>query len=422
MSLIELGKPLIEEGIRSINFFNGRLLTAKDLTREQKARQDANAYLGQAIGSGVAYGLEVIETAASTVAAPALSIAPGLAINRAGQTLKLAATAEVQIIPPVTAAGSSLEAGYFGACAPLAGGTYVAGPGVYLLTIASACTTEGSAPVSGLDPASARCNTDVIVETVQFRLLPIAYPEAEFQNEARLRNRLAYRCFGTAEPAAFLSDPFGTDLSKYGLLETLRGTLLTDQDVPLAVLYLTLSGGVRFIDNWAVRRRVTRPDSAPEWSALVGDRRLSEGEAMFLQFQSHIDWLWPPHTQRYEVKAGDIFDYLPPVGILPVSEDGKQAGVALDTFFRGLTSRGPMFIEGAKLGSLIRTALLFPPINVSSGELIWLYKVRENAKAIGGGKGDPQLYGVFVSGHVPYVGDPRFDAARWNYANYALSG
>ena len=38
---------------------------------------------------------------------------------------------------------------------------------------------------------------------------------------------------------------------------------------------------------WAVRRRLTKAAADAFWEPLIGDRRLAEGEAMFLQFQDH---------------------------------------------------------------------------------------------------------------------------------------
>ena len=61
---------IVNDRTRSVNFFNGRLLTGEDLTAEQKSNRVAHSLLGQAVGSGVAYGLEVSESATlSTVAA-----------------------------------------------------------------------------------------------------------------------------------------------------------------------------------------------------------------------------------------------------------------------------------------------------------------------------------------------------------------
>ena len=81
-SQISLQQPILDGGIRSINFFNGRLLSARDLTREQTANREAERRLAQAIGEGVAYGLEVSKFNASTQESHVVTVEPGLAISR----------------------------------------------------------------------------------------------------------------------------------------------------------------------------------------------------------------------------------------------------------------------------------------------------------------------------------------------------
>src|SRR5213595_773753 len=82
--------PILNDRTRSVNFFNGRLLTGEDLTAEQKANRVAHGLLGQAVGSGVSHGLEVAEaTLSSTKQSPVLAIRQGLAFNRNGAALLL---------------------------------------------------------------------------------------------------------------------------------------------------------------------------------------------------------------------------------------------------------------------------------------------------------------------------------------------
>src|SRR6266404_6706071 len=156
--VLQLQQPLKEGGIRTVSFFNGRLLTSRDLSREQAARREADWRQGLARGDGVAFGLEVDrDTGISKDGAPVLRIGSGLAINRKGQTLRLTADASVALTRSFSAATSTCT---FAACQPIAGGAYVAGAGVYVLTVAPAETTEGKAPTNGLDPTNVRCNTD----------------------------------------------------------------------------------------------------------------------------------------------------------------------------------------------------------------------------------------------------------------------
>jgi len=126
-----LQQPLKDGGIRSVNFFNGRLLSGKDFSREQAARREADARLGLAIGDGVAFGLEVArDTDLDQATAPVLRIRAGLAVNRLGQTLRLMGDVSVALTRGFDAQASDC---IFASCTPLKGGTYVAGAGVYLL-------------------------------------------------------------------------------------------------------------------------------------------------------------------------------------------------------------------------------------------------------------------------------------------------
>src|SRR5687768_14098517 len=118
--VLQLEQPLKEGGIRSVNFFNGRLLAGRDLSREQTARREADWRLGLAAGDGVAFGLEVRrDTELSTDAAPVMRITGGLAVNRKGQVLRLTADTSVALTRRFDVATSDCV---FGDCAPVAGG------------------------------------------------------------------------------------------------------------------------------------------------------------------------------------------------------------------------------------------------------------------------------------------------------------
>lgn len=421
MNPAELQTPILDGGIRSINFFNGRLLTARDLTREQVATREVDKRLGQAIGDGIAYGLEVSKSKSpqSTNTSPVLTVAPGLAINRRGQALQLASEIDIGLVRQSNGNGGAAHA--FNECVPPQTGTYVAGAGVYLLTVAPAETREGLAATAGLETAVASCNTDAIVSALQFRLIQLNPPltDAELDDENHLRNLIAYKCFGVAETKSFASDPFGLELKEYGLLDALRPNRLTDCDVPLAVLYWTLSGGINFVDLWSVRRTPTRLSSAGGWPHFVDDRPKHEGEAMFLQFEEHINSLSRSIGNTSAVAATDYFQYLPAVGIIPRA-DKLQQGFDHRRFFQDQTYREPVFMEGARLEHLIRESVAYAPLKLGSGELIYLYEVRQNMQTIAaGGPKIPQSYLIFSSGHMPFHGEARFDVNRYDYSNYS---
>ena len=74
---------------------------------------------------------------------------------------------------------------------------------------------------------------------------------------ANCRNLLAHWCLGTAQLAKLGADPFNFSPAYRGL-DQLASADLTPCDLPLCVFYWDAEA-ISFIDNWSVRRRVTRP-------------------------------------------------------------------------------------------------------------------------------------------------------------------
>jgi len=420
-SQISLQQPILDGGIRSINFFNGRLLSARDLTQEQSANREADRRLGQAIGDGIVHGLEVSNSTTSTQASPVVAIEAGLAVNRVGQTLLLAGKTEVALVRRATPGTGNIQP--FGECAPLQSGTYVAGAGVYLLTIAAAQGTEGRAETHSLERTSASCNTDTTVTAVQFRLIQLdqQITAAEMLDHDHLRNRIAYKCFGVDTTSSFLTDPFEAPLEQYGLLDSLRPTWLTECEVPLAILYWTLVDGIKFIDMWSVRRRVVRRSADHTWSLFTSQRRRGEGEAMFLEFAEHVDSMRKTLSSPANVRAVDHFRYLPPVGFLPLVSSRFTQGFHKDLFFDTITRHPEVHIEGARVEALVNAALHYPPVDLNSHVMIWIYRVRESQQQLATGAlaNDTQPYLIFTTGHMAYLGDAHFDVNRWDFSNFA---
>lgn len=438
IDLLQLQEPLKEGGIRTVNFFNGRLLTAKDLAREQAARREADWRTGLAVGDGVAFGLEVArDEQADEPSAPVLRAKAGLAVNRMGQTLRLVGDTSVALTRRFDAVAADRV---FAQCAPLSGGVYVAGAGIYLLTIAPAQLTEGRAPTNGLDPTNASCNTDALVEAVQFRLLavdPLRYLDLGIGSQ-QFRNRLAYRCFGIEARDKSAIDPWRVDPPQYGLVDELRKVGLSDCDVPLALVYWT-AGGLQFVDNWAVRRQLLQPDALSGFSFqrdplkaedlssfafLARRRRLVEAHAMCAQFQEHLGDLLATLTNPAAAVATDWFRYLPPFGVVPLQRLPLR-GFVDGTFFSGLVRRPPpgsnqltQFIDVRMLGALQEQALSSAPTDVTQKEFIWVYRPWQNVKAVDDGQSVQPMV-VFASGLLPDLAVARLDMARWDYSNYA---
>ncbi len=407
---VKIQQPVVNGSLRTTNFFNGRLVTGADMTREQAARREAVARIGQAAGEGIVYGLEVEKDSAAGTQ-PIVSINAGLAVNRCGQALYLLQDTSVNLLERESSVAQASN--IFGECGEITVGNYTAGYGFYLLVISPAQSNEGSAPTSGLNNAFSTCNTDVILETVQFRRLaidPFLVGET-IPNQQKLRNYIAYRCFGTAKAEQFFADPLGFSLDSYGLIDEMRDRTLAKSEVPLAVIHWTASG-IQFVENWAVRRRLTQRNGGGNWTQLLDDRRASEAEAMMRQFENQIERMLIDENNPAAIEADDYFRYLPPAGILPLGGAGRK-GFDAANFFGSPGAANIVNTDGDRLLSLFDEALLHEPIDLRANEKIRLYYVRENVKAIEDGQNVRKVL-VFARHSLPFIGVARFDRAEFD--------
>jgi hypothetical protein len=428
-----LGEP-ITDGVGVVNFFNGRLLSARDMRREQDSHAALRERLGRAIGDGVVEGFEVTVPTASSATDPVVAVSRGLAVNRNGTALELTADVQLSLAKPLSSTGTPAPgvSSPFESCSGLGRGAPLTDSGVYLLAVGPATQAVGRAPVSGLGNEQAACNTDYAADGVRFATLALNLGPSLLADTDHLRNRVAHLMFGTEDlsspdqPRRFRveRDPFGLPFSGYGLLDDLRAAeCLGDDQVPLATIFWTPGIGIRFVDLWSVRRRIIRRSATGNWPELAGDRCIGEGEAIFLQFQEQIDQVLRGTRDPAKLRATDRFSRLPPAGFLPLLTSNQPLGFDSVRFFTGIPTRHPVpFTEGAKLEQLIRSSFAYPPIDLSRGEMLWLYVVRENSQAAGGlpGTSIAQPYLVFASGFTPYAANAQFDLSRSDFANYAI--
>jgi len=452
-----LDAPVVpESGIKNPNFFNGRVLTATDLQDEQAANRRQHQQLGRAAGAGVVVGLEVsLTTAGVGNTTPVLEVSRGLALNRRGQAVELvSARTRVTLARKLPAAARSDAV--FADCEPLRLGPDLVGRGVYIFAVAPASAYRERAPmvpVGGGGRASG-CGDRYAVEGVVFRLVELPLdtlraseddrdiiaglmsdsersslaPLARAAARSKLRNLLAHTCFGTESLAGFLRDPLRrvggrSPLLRYGVEDALEDAgLLSDCDVPLALIFWT-QGGVRFVDMWAVRRRlIAAAPLGSAWPLPLEPRRQSEAEAMFQQFQDQLAALVTDQglsvANLNVLHARDFFRFLPPAGIVPIAT-GTQRGFFYQNFWHNVTHREPVFIEGARLEHALREALSYPPQDLDAAELTWLYMLRQNIQARDtGAPGPPQPVVIFTSGQLPFHGEAQYNLARWSYSNY----
>ncbi len=430
MKSASLSTPFLdsERYVRSVNFFNGRLLTAEDMKKEQQAEALHRQRLGRVLGEGVVQGLRVSIKAGPTPRA--VEVEPGVAINALGEAIELPEKIEIPLQQDASSSRSSGGPALLSECSPPEQGVYVAGKGLYLLTIGPGEGVEGSVQVTGLSnpilgSRKPCCGARHRVEGATFRLTELnnRFTAAELNAEPKLRSVLARRCFVPEKALSFVSDPFGaTDPNVDSPLQRLG--LAADErlktSVPLAVLHWTAAGGLGFADNWCVRRRPSGRLPEKGWPVQTGEAREAEAEAMLWQFQDHLAALSGPSS----VRALDVFTYLPPAGVLPVDRTEKVSGFPgfdVAKLFDGFAVRDFIYIEGARAQHLLRTALAYPPMDLATpgSRMVWVYRIRENGMSA---DADPPTgvrpHAVFTTGQVPYFGEARFDGARWDYASF----
>jgi hypothetical protein len=132
---------------------------------------------------------------------------------------------------------------------------------------------------------------------------------------------------------------------------------------------------------------------------------------MFQQFATQIDDIRTREINLDTIIAAQRFDFLPPVGFLPLQGVGSSPGFTLEKFFELQAYHNPVFIEGAYVEPVVRAALPYPPIDLHNNDPIRLYRVIDGQTA--------RPFVLFVSAYVPFLGEARFDIVRWDYSNFA---
>jgi hypothetical protein len=453
MSFKNLLEPVVDSGIKNVNFFEGRLLSGKDLSDQELANRIHRQHLGRTLGHGVVEGLEVsVENTGANGEQPVVRVKKGLAITLEGETLELALSyVDVQLSRTLDAF-TATNIG-FKNCSPLPSETLVpSGAGLYILVMSPAKVWQEFAPKSGLQKKGIahNCGRRYLVESVQFRLVkfdPTLMPDIaddvrdELEDEylsasnpvslddlpalSKMRNLVAHICFGTDATIRAARDPnFITKSTTASGLDALLGLEegLTTSDTPLALLYWNLDGIV-FVDNWAVKRKASHRDSAPYNIPTFTRHSYSRADESRLQFQEHLNFLMQSISNLSTVSATDYFRFLPPVGYLPIRTTNATSNIGFNeqAFFADAVVRNSVFVEAAALVPISQAALAFWAVDLLSEEFMWLYRTRENAEeADNNPAATLQEYIVFTSGHAPYFGNARFNRNKWDYSNYGL--
>lgn len=408
----ELLEPVVSDGVRLTHFFNGRVLTAEDMRREQDADRDRHRGLAGALGEGVVRGLEVT-VLSRALPAPTVRVTAGLAFNRDGDPVALPTGVDLRLIPAT--AETDPEAGIFNLCQRTSSAAVITNPGFYVLAArpASSLSREQVPLVDfSAEGVGSRCGSRYAETGASFSLVslplpaggadaPLAKRLTDISKEltplvelvrggaggatllemnrrlSLLRNGMAYWIAGRDAAAGRVASLTASATPPPAVptpLEALRASgALASCDVPLALLFVT-KRGLEWVDLWAVRRAPV-PRVGPEpLSVVSGALPGAEAAAAFLQFRDHAASFLggEPPLAAGQVKASDWFLFLPPAGMLPVP---AGTGFQPATFFGGRLANGPAPLDSARIPPLLRASLDHAPIDLSATDRAWLYSV-----------------------------------------------
>jgi hypothetical protein len=226
-------------------FFNGRLLSAEDLTREQAARDGAERRLARLIGCGVAEGLTVTPGAGSV-----LHIAAGLGVTPSGAVIDIG-----NLDLDLSSAGKGSSFSGFGNCAAgMAQGQ--PSEGTYLLTLTPAWSGQGRAAT--LLGEVGACNRRTEQPAVRARLVEVQAPFGLGVDS--LRNELAVALLSPGQGLAEV--PAGGRVGWWMRQRIAGGAAaagLSADELPLALLQINAQAVPLWIDTDSARRRLAVP-------------------------------------------------------------------------------------------------------------------------------------------------------------------
>lgn len=226
-------------GLGRTAFFNGRLLSAEDLQREQALRETNERRLARLIGCGIDHGLQVTGQAGTTL----ITIAAGLGVTPSGHIIDFPDTRV-----DLAAAAVTSTRGGFATCAALGDSTVRAG--LHLLVLTPGWISSGHAAT--LFAGDGACNRNTELPASRVRLVPLTPPKAT--SERTLQNEVAF---------SLLPELSQSQAPVLGWLPASLAPSLTADDLPLAVIKLDEQARIGFVDLAAVQRPLQVPPALP---------------------------------------------------------------------------------------------------------------------------------------------------------------
>lgn len=331
------GVLVIDDSRRRPRYFDGRFLTARDLTREQNYFLARQSDIGRAGGSGVVTGLGVDMTVPRDRDAAALVISPGHGITASGELVLLTEelTIRLEDIPELDQLNVRLGLSRLPQ-PPQRNRT-----GVFIVALRPVEFTANpiaSYPTSITGTRSAE-DSD-IVEAAAVTLIPFG-DGGRGQSANAQRAQLARNIFVLNQAAGVPVDA-----------------------LPLALVSLERNQ-IQWIDPFLVRREV----GADHGDILgLGFAPRAVREAHLIQYNAHLEAVMTQRSaanQGLRFAASEYFQALPPAGRLPAAAVNPADFTQL--FFPPEVDVDLAIIPEDELIALIEESYLLPPIDLTVG-------------------------------------------------------
>lgn len=328
--LRDRGTLLVTNEQRTLpQYFDGRFLTAHDLTRDQNYFLSRQADLGQASGGGVVHGLWIAGEAKQT----SLSISPGHGITVAGELVLLPETLTINLanIPEIQQLNVRLGLS-----------TVPAEPqrtrsGIFIVALRPIEFTDtpiASYPTSITGPRTVE-DSD-IVEAVAVTLIPYV-DRGGSADLGQRRASIAHELF--------------VERARRGVPENA---------LPLAMIAIE-RGRLLWVDPYLVRREV----GALQTSFFgLGQAPRALREAHLLQYQRQLSEALEGANANARLTAAETFRALPPAGPMPFGS--LNANDFTQTFFPVQVDVRLTVIPIDELGAIVEESLTLPPIDLQA--------------------------------------------------------
>ena len=347
---LRLNEPVTTQSPPRTAFFNGRLLSAEDLQREQTLREAGQAQLARLMGCGIERGFAVGSTKGSTV----LTIAAGLGVTPSGQVIDFGGSS----VDLAAAAQMANQGGGFGDCAAAFGDLRAPTAGLYLLVLTPAWVPAGRAAT--LLGEVGACNRNVEIPAARIRLVALTPPDGAVA--ASLRNQVAL---------SLMAPQPGVVSGLVGWWPSKTAQRLGADDLPIAALQLDAKAQVIFVDAHAAQRRLAPPPGAAS-DALWPQSRAIEMEAFAQQCLAQWLDLSPSIGDEGIDQLQAAFVSLPPALTWQTSRlDLPQQGL-VTRIVKRWGPNTPTLVSHAEFARSLADGLHGEPVPINQAQLEWL--------------------------------------------------